>query len=106
MIVPPGAGARWAARVLRRSGVTRLGAEVWVALAVCAFIWVTIFVHLAEERTQALAAAHNDVSRLARGFAEALRRSVREIDQTLLYVRALHDRDGDTLDLTPWGNAG
>jgi signal transduction histidine kinase/DNA-binding response OmpR family regulator len=106
MSVPQGAGARWLARLVRRSGVTRLGAEVWVALAVCAFIWITIFLHLAEERRQALAAAQNDVSRLARAFEDSLRRSVREIDQTLLYVRALHDRDGDTLDLAPWVNAG
>ncbi len=30
---------------------------------------------------------------------------MREIEQTLLYARALHARDGPTLDLEPWVNS-
>ena len=49
-----------------------------------------------------IAAARENTTNLSRALAESLVRTVREIDQTLRYVRALHMRDGAALDLRPW----
>jgi signal transduction histidine kinase/CheY-like chemotaxis protein/HPt (histidine-containing phosphotransfer) domain-containing protein len=73
----------------------------WVALAVV-LTWIAVGLHLHDERTHALAAARSNGANLARAFAESLLRGVREIDLTLLFIRALRERGGASADLAPW----
>ena len=73
----------------------------WVAGAVL-LSWLVIGLHLHEQRTHALAMARAEGTNLARAFSESLLREVREIDQTLVFVRALRERAGPALDLAPW----
>jgi len=75
------------------------------SLAAIALIWAAVFLHLFEQREVALGAARGNADGLARGYEESLTRGLSEIDQTLLYVRALHARDGVALDLEPWVNS-
>ena len=89
------------ALVAGRSSVAAGGRGGWVA-GVVALIWLTVGLHLTEERAHALAAARSNGANLARAFTESLLRGVREIDQTLLFVRALRERAGPAVDLSPW----
>ncbi len=53
-------------------------------------IWTALFLHNDAQRSQALHTAQLATANLARAYEESLVRSIREIDQTLLHVRALH----------------
>jgi hypothetical protein len=70
----------------------------WTLIAIAA-IWVAAAVHLHQQRVPALRAT---VEGMADGASEALGREMRNIDQTLLYVRALYARDCQAFDLEPW----
>ena len=86
---------------LLRSLLKRTVASFWVAV-VMGLIWIAVGQHLHDERAHALASARADGANLARAFTESLLRTVREIDQMLLFVRALREREGASLDLAPW----
>ena len=81
--------------------LVRHAQHVWV-IGVIVITWVAVVMHLQEERRHALAAAQANGANLARAFTESLTRSVREVDQTLLFVRALIEREGRAVDLAPW----
>ena len=76
----------------------------WPLIAVAA-IWIAALAHVHAQREQGIGALHTAAASIAAGTAEALAGQLRAIDQTLLYVRALHARDGDRLDLEPWVNS-
>ena len=73
-----------------------------VPVAAIILMWVALLMHNNDQLAQALRTSQVTTSNLARAFEESLVRSIREIDQTLLYVRALRARDGAALDLRPW----
>ena len=75
------------------------------ALAAIAVIWVAIALHLVGQHQDAVDAARGKVASLAGAYAAAAALGVRNIDQTLLYARALHARDGGVPDLAPWVNS-
>ena len=73
----------------------------WPAIGIV-LMWLVIGLHLVNERARALADARAESANLAQAFRESMLRTIHEIDQTLLFVRALHAREGDALDLRPW----
>jgi len=75
------------------------------SLAAIAVIWVAIFLHLDEQRRDAIDAARGNTASLARVYEQSLTHNLRDIEQTLFYVQELHARDGTALDLTPWVNS-
>jgi HPt (histidine-containing phosphotransfer) domain-containing protein len=76
----------------------------WPLIAVAA-IGIAALAHVHAQREQVVRALHAAATGIAAGTAEALDSQLRGIDQTLLYVRALHARDRETLDLEPWVNS-
>lgn len=76
----------------------------WALIAIAA-IWLTAGVHLHEQRAQGVRALGTAVESMGAGAAEALASQLRNVDQTLLYVRALYARDREALDLKPWVNS-
>lgn len=85
----------------RAAALLRPSSGAWVA-GVLVLTWIAVGLHLRDEKAHALAAARANGANLARAFSESLLRTVREIDQTLLFVRALRERDGPSVDLSPW----
>ncbi len=85
----------------RAAAALRPSSSGWVA-GVLVLTWIAVGLHLHDERVHALAAAQSNGANLARAFSESLLRTVREIDQTLLFVRALREREGPSVDLSPW----
>ena len=76
----------------------------WPLLAIAA-IWLVAAAHLHERQQQALALLAAETTREAQAIADSIDQTLREIDQALLYVRALRARDGDGIDLRPWVNS-
>jgi hypothetical protein len=87
------------------TGVRRLLPCGGWSVALIAVIWAAIGLHLYGQREAAIAAARATAAGLADAYAEAAARGLSDIDQTLLYARALHARDGAGLDLAPWVNS-
>ncbi len=85
----------------RAVAALRPASSGWVA-GVLVLTWIAVGLHLRDERLHALAAARANGANLARAFSKSLLRMVREVDQTLLFVRALRERDGPSVDLSPW----
>lgn len=73
----------------------------WPAIGIV-LLWLGIGLYLAHEHRQTLDEARTNGTNLARAFRELMLRTIHEIDQTLLFVRALHTREGGRLDLRPW----
>ncbi len=74
---------------------------IWPVVAI-SLVWLGIVLHLSAARTDALASAGQNATNLARTFRESMVRTIREIDLTLLFVRALHTSEGAALNLRPW----
>ncbi len=70
-----------------------------------ALIWGGVLHSRSAERAQALRGAEQDTSNLARVFEEHIVRSIKTIDQTLLYVRDSYERDRTGFDLTAWARS-
>ena len=96
----PGTMARKPARNLRVL-LAGLPGWIWPGLGIV-LMWLGIGLHLAHERSEALRDARTNGANLASAFRESMLRTIHEIDQTLLFVRALHLREGRQLDLRPW----
>ncbi|NVO15836.1 MAG: response regulator [Rhodoplanes sp.] len=86
-------------RPLGPHGVILLG------LACIAVIWAGAIYEIHEERRFVAQDAHQTTSNLARAFEEHIIRSVRGVDQTLLYVREIYSRDPQGFDVRPWARA-
>ncbi len=74
---------------------------IWPILGI-AVMWLGIGLLIAHERAEAMGHARANGANLARAFRESMLRTIHEVDQTLLFVRALHQREGNNLDLRPW----
>lgn len=92
--------ARMRTRGLRHRLATAPG-WIWPILGI-AVMWLGIGLHIAHERAEAMGHARANGANLARAFRESMLRTIHEVDQTLLFVRALHQREGNNLDLRPW----
>lgn len=83
----------------------RFGAQyggAFLGLCAVALLWLGIFHHLSEERQQAELGAVQNTSNLARTFEEHIIRSIRAVDQTLLYVRDSYAKDPAHFDISLW----
>lgn len=94
------------ARALRPSGewLLRFGPYGSAVLGFSAvlLIWIgaTYFTH--SEKLQTATAARENATNLTRVFAEQIIRSIRAVDQTLLYVRDSYARDPKNFDISLW----
>ncbi len=88
---------------MRRAG------QFWLPLAISLFgalvialIGGTVFLQLTSERAAILDEARKHTSNLARAFEEHIRRSVKEIDQTLLVLKRGYESDPTRFALWEW----
>jgi hypothetical protein len=86
-------------RLMRRAAGVADAALLAVALGV---LWAAVGLNIWDDHTNSITATRVESANLTRAFAESTVRTVREIDQTLRYVRAMYERDGTALDLQPW----
>jgi signal transduction histidine kinase len=86
---------------LRMRGVAQYGGAV-LGLGSIAVLWIGVLYSLSVERDQALQAATQNTSNLARVFEENTIRSLKAVDQTLLSVRDAYEKDPKGFDATAW----
>ena len=87
----------------------RIGPYATVAFgaSVTLLVWVGAFHYLGTEKTQAIEAARQSTANLTRAFEEQIIRSVRAVDQVLLYVRDAYASDPTGFDINQWArNSG
>jgi signal transduction histidine kinase/DNA-binding response OmpR family regulator len=87
----------------------RHGGQLWLPVAICLFgalvillIGGTVLLQLSNERTAILDGGRKHTSNLARAFEEHIRRTVKEIDQTLLVLRRGYENDPAHFALWEW----
>jgi len=97
---PAASGIRaWIAaapRVAAEHGAILLG------LCCAAALWAGTLASLAIQQGQATRAALQNVENLARAYEDNTIRSLRAVDQTLLYIRAVYERDPAHFDPAQW----
>jgi len=73
-----------------------------LGLSAVLLIWIGAAYFTHSERLQIEQAAREKATNLVRVFAEQIIRSVRSVDQTLLYVRDSYARDPQAFDISLW----
>ncbi len=75
---------------------------VMLGLSCILLIWTGLYYALLAERAQAIAAASQNTANLARAFEESTLRSLKAIDQSLLYIRQAYRQDPAGFDMVAW----
>lgn len=70
--------------------------------AAIGIIWLAVCLMIVDLRREALQAGQHRIEDLISGLEASVAETIREVDRTLLYVRALMVRDGAGIDLRPW----
>jgi signal transduction histidine kinase/CheY-like chemotaxis protein/HPt (histidine-containing phosphotransfer) domain-containing protein len=83
------------------SGFARYGIIVLGVISVI-FVWLGVSFYIRVERDSAEEAALHTTSNLARAFEEQIIRTVRAVDQTLLYARDAYARNPKQFDALSW----
>ena len=65
-------------------------------------LWTAVLHFLSEERDHTIQAAIQNTTNLSRVFEEHIVRSLKAVDQTLLYIRDSYESDPAGFDLTEW----
>jgi PAS domain S-box-containing protein len=91
----------WRRATLRRSGFAPFSG-VYVGLFGIVILWSGVLYTLAVQRDQALRGAIQNVTNLSRAFEEHVVRSIKAVDQTLLYVRDSYAKDPTGFDISAW----
>jgi signal transduction histidine kinase/CheY-like chemotaxis protein len=93
----------------RAPRLVRRGALFWLPLATSLFgalvillIGGAVWLQLASQRTAILDEARNHTSNLARAFEEHIRRTIKEVDQTLLVLKRGYESDPQHFALWEW----
>jgi signal transduction histidine kinase/DNA-binding response OmpR family regulator len=88
----------------RRDWFLRFGpyGSALLGLSAVLLIWFGAAYFIYAEKQQTEHAAREDAANLARAFAEDIVRSIRAVDQTLLYVRDSYIRDPQHFDVSLW----
>jgi signal transduction histidine kinase/CheY-like chemotaxis protein/HPt (histidine-containing phosphotransfer) domain-containing protein len=81
--------------------VAPYGSVLFGGLAIL-FIWVGEFYYSHSELLQTQTAALQNANNLSRAFEEHLIRSIRGVDQTLLYARDVYARDPNHFNMSLW----
>ncbi len=81
-----------------------LGRQGGAILGLCGIVllWGGVLHSLTAERKEALRGATENAANLSRTFEEDIIRSIRAVDQTLLYVRDSYVRDPAHFDIATW----
>ena len=74
----------------------------FLGLFAVAVLWAGVLHSLATERAQAVQAAVQSTSNLSRAFEEHIVRSIKAVDQTLLYIRDSFEKDPASFDIAAW----
>jgi diguanylate cyclase (GGDEF)-like protein len=69
-----------------------------LALALIGLLWVGICLHLDFERTTSLQLAADNAGNLTRAFEENVIRSIREVDNAIIYLRHIYEKSSDRTD--------
>ncbi|MBS0533081.1 MAG: response regulator [Proteobacteria bacterium] len=77
-------------------------ASLLLGLSAVALIWGATFYFAHGARVETERSAYKSASNLAAAFEEQLIRSIRAVDQTLLYVRDKYARDPQHFDISLW----
>ncbi len=89
--------------MLRRGARSLLPAAILVfGLGIVALIFGAVVLQLAGQRTAIVEEARKHTSNLARAFEEHIRRTVKEIDQTLLVLKRGYESDPTRFKLWEW----
>src|SRR5882757_810246 len=96
-----GATERRARHNMRRTRIASY-ASAAIGLFTIALIWISVYYNISREYAQDERAAMQTADNLTRSFEEQIIRSIRAVDQTLLYVRRSYVRSKGTLDLPTW----
>jgi signal transduction histidine kinase/DNA-binding NarL/FixJ family response regulator len=91
----------WRGAWRRASALARQGGAI-LGLCGIVFLWGGILHSLSAEREQALRGAGENAENLARAFEEDIIRSIRAVDQTLLFVRDSYEKDPAHFDVSGW----
>ncbi len=87
---------------IERARRASLFTEATVVLAFVLLVWTSIGLVLIRERNSELSAAINSTGSLARAFEESTRRTLSEIDQSLLSARAFFVEEGAAFRVSEW----
>jgi diguanylate cyclase (GGDEF)-like protein len=100
--------AAWLGRTLRgclaRSSARPLLPELAAIFCFLTLMWASILVALNHEYHVAEVSAVQATGNLARAFEESTRRTIDEVDQTLLSVRAFYSAQGQRFDFAAWAH--
>ncbi len=77
-----------------------------LALALLSFLWGGTFLYLQIDRERTIDAAIANTSNMARLFEEHVAESLKEVDQTLQFVRHAYEQDPQGFDLPAWTTNG
>ncbi|MGH7093081.1 MAG: hypothetical protein ACREFB_06050, partial [Stellaceae bacterium] len=87
----------------------RPGGRYWLPVAITLFgtlvvalICAAVYMQLAEQRTSIIEEARKHTSNLARAFEEHIRRTVKEVDDTLLVLKHGYESDPAHFKLWEW----
>jgi diguanylate cyclase (GGDEF)-like protein len=98
--------AAWLGRTLRgclvRSSTRPLLPELAAIFCFLTLLWASILVALNHEYHAAEVSAVQATGNLARAFEESTRRTIDEVDQTLLSVRGFYSAQGQRFDFGAW----
>jgi len=75
-----------------------------LGLALLAFLWVGTFLYLNLDRQKSIEAATENGNNMARLFEEHVSRSLKEIDQTMQFIRHSYESNPEDFDLSAWTN--
>lgn len=87
----------------RRSLRSILQASSFIGLVAVIVAWMGAYLYLSEQKAQTFAAAKQNADNLARAFDEQIDRSIKSVDQGLLFVRTQFENDPIDFDLQTWG---
>jgi hypothetical protein len=94
--------ARWLVGRLVRVNTDSLLPELAALFCLLALLWASVAIALSHEYYATELAAEQSTGNLARAFEESTRRTIGEIDQTLLSARASYAAQGEQFRFDQW----